>query len=114
MSAIPAPPVLPPSWLQVLEKIETALTESVARSAEPAQASEADAAPAARDVAWQEALARLDDRIAALSDCAGRATRSAAAVDAALGEGASDLDRWLQALHGVGRKLAERPGGAVS
>ena len=103
MPAPPAPPVLPPSWLQVLEKIEDSLAETVRRVAEREQAMSAVPADnAGRDAEWQKALARLDDRLAALDDCAGRAARAAAAADAALADGASELDRWLTAA----RKLA--------
>jgi hypothetical protein len=108
---MPAPPVLPPSWLRVLGKIEESLAETVGRVAEREQA--LPAAPAdtsGRDAEWQKALARLDDRLAALHDCAGRAARAAAAADAALADGASGLDQWLQAA----RKVADGTGGAIS
>jgi len=101
---MPAPPVLPPSWLQVLEKIEDSLAETVRRVAEREQAlAAAPADVSARDAAWHKALARLDDRLAALDDCAGRAARAAAAADAALADAASGLDRWLQAARAAAR-----------
>ena len=108
---MPAPPVLPPSWRQVLEKIEQSLAEAVRRVAEREQAlPPAPADVSGRDAACQKALARLDDRLAALDDCAGRAGRAAAAADAALANGAAGLERWLQAA----RKVADGAGGAVS
>jgi hypothetical protein len=86
---MPAPPVLPPSWLQVLEKIEDALTETVRQTAEREQAlAAAPADVAEREAAWQKALTRLDDRLAALDDCVERANRAATAADAALADGA--------------------------
>src|SRR5262245_60320975 len=90
---MPAPPVLPPSCLQVLETIELSLAEMV-------RDSEREALPplapqAARDAAWGEALARLDDRLAALDDCAGRASRAAAEADALLAGAAAGLTGWL-------------------
>jgi hypothetical protein len=86
---MPAPPVLPPSWLQVLEKIETALAQTVRQTLEREQALAAvPTDKAEREAAWQKALARLDDRLAALGDCVERANRAAAAADAALADGA--------------------------
>jgi hypothetical protein len=108
---MPAPPVLPPSWLQVLEKIEDALAETVRQVAAREEALAAAPAPSAgRDAAWQRALARLDDRLAALDGCAERAGRAAAAADAALADAAAGLDRWLN----VARAVADGAGGAVS
>jgi hypothetical protein len=110
---MPAPPVLPPSWMQVLEKIEESLAETVQRAAEREPSPPPDD-PAGRDAAWQSALLRLDDRLAALQDCAERAGRAAAAADAALADGADGLDRWLGAARVVWRKVADQAGGAVS
>ncbi len=111
MPATTASPVLPPSWQPVLETIEEALAQRLRHSAEPTPA---DAAPTGRDAAWQEALARLDDRLAALDACAGRAARSATKADTILAEASADLDRWLGTLQAARRKLAEAAGGAVS
>jgi hypothetical protein len=110
MSAPSAPPVLPPSWLHVLEKIEESLAETLRHVAEREQALPAPAADG-RHAAWGEALARLDDRLAALDDCAAPAARAAAAADAALADAAEGLDRWVQAAR---RKVADGAGGAVS
>jgi len=101
MPATPAPPVLPPSWLHVLEKIEASLAERVRATASSEPVAVAD--PGGRDAAWRESLARLDDRLGALDDCAGRAARAAAAADAALADAASGLDRWLQAARAAAR-----------
>ncbi len=104
-------PLLPPSWLQVLGTIEESLAETVRRTsgAEPAPID-----PTGRDAAWREALARLDDRLAALDDCAARAARAAAAADAALADGATGLDGWLGATRAARRKVADGAAGAVS
>ncbi|HKI32813.1 MAG TPA: hypothetical protein VKA46_13260 [Gemmataceae bacterium] len=115
MPATPAPPVLPPSWLQVLEKIEASLDETLRRTAEREQALPSDPADGAvHDTAWREALARLDDRLAALDDCAGRAGRAAAEAGAALADGADGLDRWAQAARVARGNVADGAGGAVS
>jgi len=113
MAATPAPPVLPPSWLHVLEKIEASLAETLRHTQEREQALAAPDTDG-RDAAWREALARLDDRLAALDDCAGRAGRAAAAADAALADGADGLGRWLPAARAALRKVADGAGGAVS
>ena len=107
---MPAPPVLPPSWLQVLETIERSLAEMVRDSERP---SPPPAPPADREAAWREALARLDDRLAALDDCAGRASRAAAEADAALAEAAGRLSGWLPAAGAALRRVADAAGGAV-
>jgi hypothetical protein len=91
---MPTPPVLPPSWLQVLEKIEASLAEMVRDSERESPPPEPQAD---RDAAWREALARLDDRLAALDDCAGRADRAAAEADAVLADAADGLKRHAQA-----------------
>jgi hypothetical protein len=110
MPATSAPPVLPPSWLHVLEKIEESLAEMLRRGGE------GEPAPAqpGGEGAWREAMARLDDRLAALDDCAGRASRAAAAADAALTETAAGLNDWLSATAAARRKLADGAGGAIS
>jgi hypothetical protein len=98
MPATTAPPVLPPSWLTVLETIEQSLDETLRRTDERARALAADSADGSgRDAAWGESLARLDDRLAALEDGTGRARRIAAAAEAALADEAEGLDRWLKA-----------------
>jgi hypothetical protein len=110
MSASPAPPVLPPSWLHVLEKIEESLADTL-RQTEGSQSP--PPAPAGPD-AWGKALARLDDRVAALEDCAGRASRAAAEADAALATASEGLEAWLRGTGAALRNLADRAGGAVS
>jgi hypothetical protein len=109
MPATPAPPVLPPSWQQVLEKIEDSLAAMLRETD-----ADAEAPPAATDgSAWRDALARLDDRLAALDDCAGRAGRAAAEGDAALAGAAEGLDGWLRATQAARRNLADGADGAV-
>jgi hypothetical protein len=111
MPATPAPPVLPPPWLHVLETIEDSLADLLRRTGE---GEPAPALPTGDDGAWREALARLDDRLAALDDCAGRASRAAAAADAALADGAGGLDGWRAAAAAARRKVADGTGGAIS
>ncbi len=111
MPATTVPPVLPPSWLQVLGKIEQSLAETIRQTSENGPA---PADSTGRDAAWREALARLDDRLAALDDCAGRAVRAATEADAALADAAVGLDGWLQAVRAVQRNVADRAGRAVS
>jgi hypothetical protein len=109
MPATSAPPVLPPSWLLVLEKIEDSLAELLRRSeGEPAPAQPVGDGP------WREAMARLDDRLAALDDCVDRASRAAAEADAVLSEAAAGLNHWLSATGEAQRKLADAAGGAIS
>jgi len=100
MHATSAPQVLPPSWLHVLEQIETSLEETVRQSEQHAQAVSA-VADGQRDAAWSEALARLDDRLAALTDGVDRAGRAVAVADAALAEAANGIDGWLAAARAV-------------
>lgn len=90
MPATSAPPVLPPSWLHVLEKIEQSLADTLQRTGDGAPPA---ADPVAGDAAWREALARLGDRLAALDDCANRASRAAAGADALLADAADGLRR---------------------
>ena len=57
----------------------------------------AQALPAAdtgRDAAWNKALARLGDRLAALDDCAARAGRAVAAADQTLAQAVADIEQW--------------------
>jgi hypothetical protein len=108
---MPAPPVLPPSWLQVLETIERSLAEMVRDSER--ESLPPPPPPADRDAGWREALARLDDRLGALDDCAGRASRAAAEADAALASAAEGLNGWLPVAGAALRNVADRADGAV-
>jgi hypothetical protein len=111
MPATSVPPVLPPSWLHVLEKIEESLADTLRRTDEGEPAAPAE--PGGDD-AMREALARLDDRLAALDDCAGRAARAAAEADATLADAAGGLESWLSVARAAPRKVADEAGGAVS
>jgi hypothetical protein len=99
MPAEPAPAV---SWMQVLDRIEQALAESLARAALP------DEGPAAG--AAEAALAALDGRLAQMEGCLERAEREAAGADALLAAEAEALRGWLAALAATRQRLAE-PGG---
>jgi hypothetical protein len=105
--------VLPPSWTQVLEKIEQSLEETVRQVAAREQAP-APPADGLRWGEWQAALGRLDGRLAALAEGVARAEREAAAADAALADAADGLGRWLREAGEAARTLADRGGRAVS
>lgn len=110
MPATSVPPVLPPSWLHVLEKIEESLADTLRRTGE---GEPAPGEPGSDD-ALREALARLEDRLAALDDCAGRAARAAAEADATLADASGGLESWLSAARPAPRTVAEGTDGAVS
>ena len=98
MPAEPAPGV---SWMQVLERIEQALAESLARAALPTDE------PAATPVgAAEAALAALGGRLAEMEACLERAEREAAGADAPLAAEAEALRGWLAALAVTRQKLA--------
>jgi hypothetical protein len=99
MPAEPAPAV---SWMQVLDRIEQALAESLARAALPEEGPSAGAAEAA--------LAALDGRLAQMEGCLERAEREAAGADALLAAEAEALRGWLATLAATRQRLAE-PGG---
>jgi hypothetical protein len=83
--------------MQVLERIEAALAETLRQAEREPVPAAPPADAAARDAVWQGAFARLDDRLAALDDCAARAARAAAGASAALADAAGGLDRWRKA-----------------
>jgi hypothetical protein len=87
--------------MQVLERIEQALAESLARAALP-EAQAPDAAEAA--------LAGLDGRLAEMEACLERAGREAAETDALLAAEAEALRGWLATLAATRQKLAEAGG----
>ena len=99
-------PVLPPAWVQVLETIERSLEQATANAPEePPAPAPADAA--AREAAWQQALEHFRERLEQLRACAARAEAGAAALDALLGDGAADLERWLAAAAETRQRLAD-------
>jgi hypothetical protein len=103
MPAEPAPAV---SWMQVLDRIEQALAESLARAALPEEG--AAAGPPAG--AAEAALAALDGRLAQMEGCLERAEGEAAGADALLAAEAEGLRGWLAALTATRQRLAEQGG----
>jgi hypothetical protein len=88
--------------MQVLERIEQALAESLARAALPDEGQ--PAAPPAG--AAEAALSALDGRLAEMEGCLERAEREAAGADAVLAAEAEGLRGWLAALAATRQKLA--------
>src|SRR5688500_6961015 len=105
--------MLPAAWMQVLETIEQSLLEAVRRAAEHGPPEPAAPPAAGRDAAWQEALARLEGRIAGLRDGVERAAQSATEADAALADAAEGLSGWLRAARQGQQKLEGGGGRAV-
>ena len=100
MPAEPAPGV---SWMQVLDRIEQALAESLVRAALPADGPTAPPTGAA-----EAALGALDGRLAEMEACLERAEREAAGADALLAAEAEALRGWLAALAATRQRLAEQ------
>jgi hypothetical protein len=98
-------PVLPPAWVQVLESIERSLEQAAASAPEEPPAPPPRDAAAARDAAWQQALDRLQERLEQLRGCTASAEANAAEMDALLGGGAGDLERWLTAAAEARQRL---------
>lgn len=99
MPAEPAPGV---SWMQVLDRIELALAESLARAALP----EGGQPPAPPAGAAEAALSALDGRLAEMEACLERAEAEAAGADALLAAEAEALRGWLATLAATRQKLA--------
>jgi hypothetical protein len=95
----PRRPVLPSSWVQVLEAIERSLDQAIAGTSElpPAPPPPAPADPP------------LQDRLTRLQDCLARAERDTAALTGQLDAGADACRRWLAAAAVVRQHLADRP-----
>ena len=91
--------------LDLLDRIEQALAESLARAALPNEGPAAGAAGAA-----EAALAALDGRLAQMEGCLERAEQEAAGADALLAAEAEALRGWLATLAATRQRLAE-PGG---
>jgi hypothetical protein len=113
MLATSAPQVLPPAWQHVLEQIEASLAQTLRELHEREQALSISA-DSGRDAVWNDALARLGDRLAALDDCAGRAGRAVAAADEVLAQTAADIQQWRTAAERTRTSVADGADGAVS
>jgi hypothetical protein len=107
-----ANPVLPPAWAQVLDTMERSLEQAVATTPqEPAATPSCEVAD--REANWRQSLERLHERLEQLRGCAARAEENAVQMDALLGAGASDLERWLVAAAAMRQRLADWAAGAV-
>jgi hypothetical protein len=91
--------------MQVLDRIEQALAESLARAALPADEPALPPAGAA-----DAALGALDGRLAEMEACLERAEREAAGADAPLAAEAEALRGWLAALAATRQQLAGQGG----
>jgi hypothetical protein len=96
---LPHQPVLPSSWVHVLEAIERSLDQAIAGATEPPPA---PPPPAPADPP-------LHDRLTRLKDCLARAERDTAALTAQLDAGADSCRRWLATAAVVRQHLADRP-----
>ncbi len=102
MSSPTAGPAAGLSWMQVLDRIEEALAQSLARATLP-EAAAPGAGPPGGNV--EASLRALDERLAQVQACLARAEQGAAEADALLAAEAAALRGWLEAL-GEGRKVA--------
>ncbi len=88
-----APPViLPPSWGEVLDRIQDSISVVLGTSAP-----ELPALPPRAAADWTTGLERIDQRLAALDKAVARAEQSAAEADAALAQTARELEDWARA-----------------
>jgi hypothetical protein len=102
-------------WSEVLARVQQAVLQAVAATAEREQklAALPPVPLAAGSAARQQALDQLQARFQALEACAAGAQGRVAAVDAALAEGEAALRQWLTATGAARGKLAEWVGRAV-
>ncbi len=92
------------AWREVLDRIDQALTESLARTAAPQMPPDSSAAATH---AVMLALEQLADRQARLQAILDRAAQDAARAEAALAGEAEDLERWLR--EGRATRAADAP-----
>jgi len=107
----PSAAVLPQAWEEVLSRVQQALEQTEAATAEREKAlaalPSAEPEPAAREAAWQEAHGRLRERLDALEACADRARQNAAWAEEAIAAGEEVVRRWRAACRAAAQKLAE-------
>ena len=113
MPPSPPSPVLPPSWMQVLETVQQSLTQALAAAGEPPPGPAAGPTPAERTPPWQAALDRLDRRLGQFEAASRRAEEAAAAMDAELAAGTEALRQWLTAAAANRQSLANGAGRTV-
>jgi hypothetical protein len=101
---------LPPSWPDALARVQEAIRQASEMATEREKAfavlPQADPA-AARQAKWQQCLARLHHRFAALEACAARASQNAEQANAALDAAEEAFRQWLAESQKVTQKLAE-------
>src|SRR4051812_43563561 len=86
-------------WMEVLDRIEAALGQVLARTPEPAPPAPPPEREGEPPAAWQP----LDRSLGALDACLERIQREAAEVDACLEKECQGLEGWLKALAGIQR-----------
>ncbi len=104
-------PVLPTSWMQVLEKIERSLEQTIKATAEREQTwqsvPEPEGAALAREARWRELLQKLGARPHGFEECAPQLEQEASEVDTTLAAGAEEVSRCRAAAAETARRLAE-------
>jgi hypothetical protein len=88
------------AWMEVLDRIEHQLGQSLAADAETSGAPSSAFDP-------NTAVQRLDERLAGLQASLERAEANAATIDGHLKDEAEHLRRYLDGLHEIERKLAD-------
>jgi hypothetical protein len=92
----------PDTWMEVLDQMETALAEALARTPEVAVGpAPAEAGP------HFESLDHLEQRLAQMQEGLERTERDAQAAEAALQSEAETAGQWVLAMADARRKLAE-------
>jgi hypothetical protein len=84
--------ILPPSWGEVLDRIQDSINVVLGTSAPELPALPPPALPD-----WTTGLDRIDERLAGLDKAVARAEQSAAEADAALAQATRELEDWAQA-----------------
>ena len=100
-------PTLPADWAAVLERIEQALRQAIAQTAEPVPpAPPAEPTGSAVPERFGQHLAQLEARVR-------RAEQEAEAADAVLAAGAGQAEGWLAAVRAASGRLAGAAGRAI-
>src|SRR5262245_25628322 len=100
-----------PAWLRVLEPMEQAVAELLARTVPPAP--DDPATGVSNDPGLRGAVPLLDEVLAPVEGRLAEAEQLSRSADALLEESSSALTRWNGRLAELARRLAETTGGAV-
>ena len=104
--------LLPDGWLNVLDRVQEALTVAEAAAARRERSLPAFAPPedisTGQTVSWRLCLERLRQRLDGLAACAERARLEIADAESAVTEGADSLQGWLAQYQSVAQALAAR------